>query len=455
VAFSRDCQVICGKETISWGFYVTAARFLIYEEFIDELDARAWKNYLSIGIRDDIRNSLFCMPPEGGSDRIVALLTTDLTQVRHLQATNPKDKIYGLYAVFSALGIPLPAPDYGKPLGKIYEEACVAIILHSRSLQMLVYASSNARAQNLPSWVADWQDEDVTLTNPPTHATEGSRISQTHLSTLSPASGQLRVRGQIIGLITTRAENDFATFEFPSGSLPILKEERYDFVGNEVDSLRLLVHRLRLFREWLRLIDGVPPPYPHEGSCDFFHKLVTFNSNSSFKSESSDASLFNAWVDILQYPYTLYDLSKGERIAEMWKIADKANARYWTTELSQCSIVAAALATKSAGRGGQVPPEIAELLDFTAYLSGNMGKRALILVHDTLLDAALPGTAFHMAMVDDSIVLLEGADYPVVLRRKGDKWSFVGPAFVVGIMDGEAWLDEDGAVEGLQDFVLI
>ena len=101
------------------------------------------------------------------------------------------------------------------------------------------------------------------------------------------------------------------------------------------------------------------------------------------------------------------------------------------------------------------PPEIAELLDFTAYLSGNMGNRALILVHDALLDATLPGTAFHMAKVDDSIVLLEGADHPVVLRRKGDKWSFVGPAFVVGIMDGEAWLDEDGAVQGLQEFVLI
>jgi hypothetical protein len=256
-------------------------------------------------------------------------------------------------------------------------------------------------------------------------------------------------------LIATRAENDFATFEFPSGSLPILKEERYDFIGNEVDSFRLLVHRVRLFREWIRLVDGVPPPYPNEGSGDFFHKLVTFDSRSSFNSESSDAYLFNAWVDILQYPDTSYNLSKGEKVTEMLKIADKANARYWTTELFQCTIVAAALVTKSAGRGGQVPPEIAELLDFTVYLSGNMGNRALILVHDTLLNATLPGTAFHMAMVDDSIVLLEGADYPVVLRRRGDKWLFVGPAYVVGIMDGEAWLDEDGAVHDLQEFVLI
>ncbi len=197
------------------------------------------------------------------------------------------------------------------------------------------------------------------------------------------------------------------------------------------------MHRVRLFREWMRLVDGLPPPYPNKGSGDFFYELVTYNSNSIFNSESSDTYSFNAWVDILRYPDTIYDLSKGESVAEMWKIADKTNARYWNTELSQCSVVAAALAIKSVGRGGQAPPEIAELLDFTAYLSGNMGNRALILVHDTLLDATLSGRAFHMAKVDDSILLLEGADYPVVLRQKGDKWSFVGPASVVGIVDGE------------------
>ncbi len=72
------------------------------------------ENCARIGIRDDIRNSLLNIPPVGGDDRTVALLTTNLTQVRHLQATNPEDKIYGLHAVFSTLGFLLPAPNYGK-----------------------------------------------------------------------------------------------------------------------------------------------------------------------------------------------------------------------------------------------------------------------------------------------------------------------------------------------------
>lgn len=314
---------------------------------------------------------------------------------------------------------------------------------------MLEYASSNARIQTLPSWVADWQDENVTLVNPPSHATEESRISRASLSTLSPARGQLRVRGKIIGLVTARSENDFATIEFPSGSLPIIKGDNYDFVGSEVDSLRLLVHKLMLFREWTRLVDGIPPSHLEDDSCDFFHTLVTFDSSSS------NAHLYNVWMDILQYPVTSYDLSNGEKVAEMWKSADKESSDHWTAELYQCSVVAAALLSRSAAKGGQISPEVAELLDFTAHISGNMGNRALILVHDDVFNATLPGTAFHPVMVDDSIVLLEGAEHPVVLRPNGDTWIFVGPAFILGIMDGEEWSDEDGDVQHLRDFVLI
>ena len=49
----------------------------------------------------------------------------------------------------------------------------------------------------------------------------------------------------------------------------------------------------------------------------------------------------------------------------------------------------------------------------------DMGNRVLILLHDTALDAKVPGTAFHMATVGDSVVLLEGAEHPVMLRQKG------------------------------------
>ena len=440
---------MCGKEVMSWESYVRGAKFFIYEEFIDELDATAWKSYLGIEIRNDLRDSILSFPTTKDNKKTISLLTSGLTQVRHLQASNPKDKIYGLYATFAALGIPLPAPVYKKSLARIYEEACVAIIFVSRSLKMLEYACSNGRSAYLPSWVPDWQDENATLLNLPSEATEGSLISQTTMSALSPASGHLLVRGKIIGSITSRSENDFSTLEFPSGSLPILKENHYDLVGIEVDSLRLLVHRVKTFREWIRLLDGIPTLYyDDEESYNFLHKLVTFDS------KAVETSAFNAWVDILHYPATKYDLGNGQKLAEAWKKTDTECSNNWTQELFQCAVIAATLAGQSATVAGQATPELVKLMDVTAHISGNMGSRTLVLVHDTLLNSTLPGTAFHTANVSDSIALLEGADFPVVLRRKGDQWAFVGTAYVAGVTDGEAWPDEEDALRDLQEFTL-
>jgi hypothetical protein len=444
---------MCGKETISWDLYVKASRFLIREVYIDKLDTRAWKSSLGIGIRDDTRKTLLPHQSKSHDDTKIEFLMTNLTHIRHLQATNPKDKIYGLYGVLSTLGVSLPAPDYGKSLEKIYEEACLAIILHSKSLQILEYACSNARALNLPSWVVDLQDEDVILITPRCNATDGSRISQNDLATLSPAYGQLRARGIVLGPITTRAEHDFATLDFPSASLPMLQEEKYDFVGSEVEALRLLVHRLRLFREWMHLVSSIPSPYEGDSSIDLFHKLLTFNcsgSYSPFLSPSTDTRLFNAWTDILQYPDTTYTLTNAEKLAETWKNTDSTASHPWAPELFHCVVIAAAILLATQSQSSTDPHIPTEMLDFTAHLCGDLGNRALILVHDPLLEETVPGTAFHTASVGDVVVLLEGADNPVVLRRKGEEWVFVGTAFVVGSMEGEGWLEED-----LEDFVLV
>jgi hypothetical protein len=207
-----------------------------------------------------------------------------------------------------------------------------------------------------------------------------------------------------------------------------------------------------LFREWMHVPDDIlPPPHLDEHSGDLFHKLTTFGGGWGF----SDARLFNAWVDILQYPDTTYDLSGGESIAQEWKEADKVSAEHWTAELSHCTVVAAALVTKFAWIDDHIPSEIAELMECTSGISTYLGDRALILVHDTRISTTVLGTAFHTATVDDTIVSLEGSDTPVVLRQKGDTWVFVGLAHVIGIMHGEDWPDEDDNGQKLQEFMLV
>lgn len=458
MAHSRDCQIICGQATLPWNTYAAAAKFLIYEEYIDELDMRAFKSYASIDVRNILHNYILDNKSSNSGDdkdkreRKIIFLTSCLTEVRHLQATKPEDKIYGLYASFSALGVPLPAPDYAKPPAQVYEEATVSMIAYSRSLQVLSYASSNDRNQRLPSWVPDWQDEDVKLVTPPSDATKGSRVANTDPSALSPVPGQLHVRGKIIGTVATRSQSDFMTLDFPSGArsdgLPILTEEKYDFT-NEIDALRLLVHRVKLFREWKRLIETTPSQFDGEEPGDVFYDILNFDR------EASPRDLFDIWVDILDYPKTHHDLLIGEELAEKWRAADLSNASHWSSEMMHCAVIAASLASKSPRKGGIIVPQAAALLDLVAELSGNMGDRALVLIHDEGLHATVLGTAFHVVRTGDVLVLLEGADYPAVLRAQEEQWRLAGPAFVGGIMDGESWSDEEGVVGELVDFVLV
>ncbi len=56
--------------------------------------------------------------------------------------------------------------------------------------------------------------------------------------------------------------------------------------------------------------------------------------------------------------------------------------------------------------------------------------------------------------VEDSIVLLSGSDWPVVLRPVGENYRYVGRAYVQGIMGGSAWSD-DIKMEELESFVIV
>lgn len=49
------------------------------------------------------------------------------------------------------------------------------------------------------------------------------------------------------------------------------------------------------------------------------------------------------------------------------------------------------------------------------------------------------GLAPFTAQVGDKVCLLEGAQFPIILRPNGDYWVVVGESYIHGIMDGEGW----------------
>lgn len=458
-AYSKECQVVCGNSTIPWDVYSAAAHFLVFEELIDQLDPQAHKNYVCIDVRNTIRDYLRKAPSsnitlrtedEGDErDRRVVFLSSCLSDVNQLQATEPRDKIYGIHALYTDLGIPLPAVNYGKSLSRVYEETAVAMITWSGTLKVLGDACHNHRNTAFPSWVPDWSDGNMKIFTPSGDATGGSKITKPS-RTLNPRPGELHVQGKVIGTVTDWM-NKFATAVFPTRleqcELPILTD-KLDQLVEDVEILRLWIEKTRFFRQLHSLLQadsGICQEDPEDSLLDLLNQ----------DSYSEPDETFIIWLEILKYPETKYDLSLGEALVEKWRTADESNAARWTPELTNCAVIMAALLSNSVRQNGCVSSPTLGILDLMNQYSANLADKTLMLAYINSLGKTAPGTSFHSVVAEDSIVLLQGAEWPVVLRQTGTKWRFIGPAFVTGILDGEAWSDESGQVHGMSTFVLV
>jgi hypothetical protein len=461
-AYSQDCQVVCGNSSIPWDVYAAAAHFLVFEEFVEQLDPDAHKSYIGIDVRNTIRDYLRKLPSLNQNliseeeaddrDREVVFLSSCLTDVNQLQATEPRDKIYGIQALYTNLGISLPAVSYEKPLSRVYEEAAVAMIAWSGTLKVIGDACHNDRNTAFPSWVPDWSDGNIKIFTPTGNATNGSKITKSSSKNLNPRSGELHLQGKVVGTVLAWRMELSATAVFPTHSeqceLPILTDE-LDGLVEDVETLRLWVDKTKFFRQLHSLLQR------NSDICqgDYEDTLLDLLNQDSY---SEPPKVFEIWLDILQYPETKYDLRLGKAVVEKWKAADESTVKNWNIELTSCAIIMASLLTNSIQHNGRVFSQASEILDLINRFSANLADKTLILAHLDLTGKTLTslGTSFHSVEAGDSIVLFEGAEWPVVLRQIGKKWLLIGPAFITGIMDGEAWSEENGQLNGLRKFVL-
>ncbi|KAI1094975.1 heterokaryon incompatibility protein-domain-containing protein [Rostrohypoxylon terebratum] len=75
------------------------------------------------------------------------------------KATNPKDKFYGMYAIFSALNISVSSPQYGRAPEDVHREAFLVLLDWTQSLGLLL-CSNDRKSNYKSSWVPDW-DQDL------------------------------------------------------------------------------------------------------------------------------------------------------------------------------------------------------------------------------------------------------------------------------------------------------
>ncbi|KAF1991317.1 HET-domain-containing protein [Aulographum hederae CBS 113979] len=383
----EDCEIMCGGSSIPWDVYSAAARFLIFEEFIEELDPQAHKSYVGIDLRNTIRDFLHATPStdkpmltpedeEDERDRRVVFLSSCLSDVNQLQATEPRDKIYGLYALYTDLEIPLPAANYEKSLVRVFEEATVAMIAWSGTLKILGDVwHSRERKTSFPSWVPDWSDGNVKIFTPSGDATAGSRVANPSQTALNPTPGELHLQGKVVGTVLP-GKNKVFTEDFPTRpdqcAIPILTVS-LDGLVEDVETLRLWIAKTMFFRQLYKAIQTDPEICSGEPSDpeDLFSDIL----NQSSYSEPDET--FHIWLDVLNYPDTDYNLSRGEEIAQKWRAAEemmnKPRKSRWTTELTSCAVIMASLLSNSIYHpDGRMLNQTPLILDLVNQFSANL-----------------------------------------------------------------------------------
>ncbi|KAI1804248.1 heterokaryon incompatibility protein-domain-containing protein [Daldinia bambusicola] len=206
VAFGRKCVIICGKSGVNWESfceaYMAEPRLRGPRGSLGNLIPPRWKLYLSLR-----GSSLQAIPQtrfEG--DGQIKFELELLSGIRNMKATVAHDKVYSLYAVFQAMGIHLPSPDYGKDVTQVFEEATLAYIRSRQNLNIIAITLPPDISSGFPSWVPDWL----------TPGRNGSALiwkisdfntqyhSTTPILTDNTRDGRLGVMGTVIGKIIRR-----------------------------------------------------------------------------------------------------------------------------------------------------------------------------------------------------------------------------------------------------------
>ncbi|KAK5113595.1 hypothetical protein LTR85_010824 [Meristemomyces frigidus] len=86
-----------------------------------------------------------------------------LLKSRNRQATDPRDKIYGLYYLFQVSGFTLPQIDYRQSVEQVYGSVARALLQQSESWWLLSHLFNKRRdsSHQLPSWVPDFSQQAV------------------------------------------------------------------------------------------------------------------------------------------------------------------------------------------------------------------------------------------------------------------------------------------------------
>lgn len=297
--------------------------------------------------------------------------------LRTRQATDPRDKVYGVLALAAARYTGLLRADYTLPIEKIYEQLTIALIERTRRLDIFSHIVPNqTRNFALPSYVPDWTIDPGKEYS--SDWTERFRcLSKYNACASQPADftvapGALRIRGLVVDTIATMAARRLGSYRKTRTYRNEILDDMYELAQPVENKLYPGHRQTRKEAFWLTMCGGL------DGSS-------TDPRASIAERRISDISLFESWETWFRGPRSSYQTSDTSLRSVTDHISSVSKGRTFFTT--------------GDGRLGWAPKN------------------------------SVPG---------DVVAVLSGGRVPIVLRA-GDGWcTVVGDAYMHGIMDGEA-----------------
>jgi hypothetical protein len=331
------------------------------------------------------------------ADRFRSACAMILHAGRWLEATDPRDRLYGMFAILSNHKVALPPPDYVKPVEIIYEEVVRHIVQTEQSL-WFPFSQSMSKKLKVPSWVPDWTARNsfdriavywaTGLVFGGFKATSNSKVDVDALQ--GSGLGELVLKGKIFSDLNWKADRFPPYQAFPNADYTHLKAA------------------ITTFLQWWQVV-RVP-----KWACFLWNFIV--DMLGAF--DDHERKMRRAFFDFPgAEPLTGVH---EEAYRQLMLTRDSENAWEDWVNIEAGSVL---------------------IRCFWGYLNGGVlfgeGAKNIGICYPNILSVEeyLHGAGGYQYC----IALLAGCDVPVILHRKGDKYEFVCPAYVDGIMQGEAW----------------
>lgn len=396
IVLSAKVVLICGKHEIT-------ADELLYRGFHEPkwiVPLRASLIDHSIGELWDNRKR-YCL------DEII-------TKLSHTKTSDPRDKLY------SALGLHQNCPecglmvvDYSKDVDEVFLEATKLLLLRSPYLDLLSmsHCTSWHDAKQFPSWVWNPQprSSEFHLSWAEAHAKKPFTASKCWES-------RPQFRGQMLGLLGYV----FDKVEIVGKPMP---------AQSEVATHSFTLEVLRCYFSWIQVSKICDQDIPEDESnkrmrafrCTLKPLKEKFDIKYSNWTDDEDTKNFSSFNEEIIKRFGKFFFPGGN------ETSIRARLQLWTAvESFRWQLLGRTAVAETWFRFIYYRGSIRAIFDrcFVRSEQGNYG----LCPRDT--------------MENDRLVLLQGANVPLVLRPSGQNWILVGECFFYGVMYGEIW-DQD------------